>query len=217
MRLVTVTLILLIICIPAEALGKNNSLTESAITDMYIKAVDFTLAGNLKDGEAYFEDAYSNLKKGANPELEMKLLRRLLEYDDFNESFLKLIEHGESLEKLAIQENDPFYMTIAYAGIAKAYFYLTEDYKVNEILDKAVGSAITDETRWIRGYAAALRGDMEADYRNYDRASELYEDALAELIYEPEENLILQHYVTYRVKHIKNLAESKKNNRIRGS
>ena len=77
MRLVTVTLILLIICIPAEALGKNNRLTESAITDMYIKAVDFTLAGNLKDGEAYLEEAYSNLKKGASPELEMKLLRRL--------------------------------------------------------------------------------------------------------------------------------------------
>ena len=208
MRLVTVTLILLSICIPAEAQGKNNSLTESAITDMYIKAVDFTLAGNLKDGEAYFEDAYSNLKKGASPELEMKLLRRLLEYDDFNESFLKLIEHGESLEKLAIQENDPFYMTIAYAGMAKAYFYLTEDYKVNEMLDKAVSFSATEETRWIKGYASALRADIEADYRNYARASELYEDSLTDLRYEPADNLILQHYVTYRAKHIKNMAES---------
>lgn len=158
----------------------------------YLFGVDATLRGDLEQGQKAFEKALELVGSSGDEDMQMRILRRLLEYDEYYDSTRGLMEHGERLELLGSAQQSEFYLSLAYIKMAKAYFIMTEDHKVSVMLDKAMEAAISPDTRWIHGAANALLGDIQEDYGNRDQAVSLYTKALTDLAYEPQDTLIFQ-------------------------
>ncbi len=164
----------------------------------YLTGVEATLAGNFAKGEDEFQRALERNAGSGNADMEMRILRRILEMDEYYDYIGNLMSHGEQLETLGKAQKDPFYTSFAYLYMAKAYFSMTEDNNVALMLDKAMAAATNDQSAWIKGAALCLLGEIQEDYGNREKAVELYTEGLKSLNSEPQDTLINQIRYTYR-------------------
>ncbi|KAA0546324.1 GGDEF domain-containing protein [Bacillus sp. BGMRC 2118] len=155
-----------------EALKKSNQALFS-----YLEGIRFVTQNNLEKANQHFLDAADASKDREQLDIEVAALKQLVLLADYYGDSGSLIEYGSRLEEIAISTDDTETQMYANYIISLSFYYITNDEKAIEYLEKMLLLANAQENIMYQAIYKTVNGNILLSYQENEKALSLYEEA----------------------------------------
>ncbi|WP_025026077.1 tetratricopeptide repeat protein [Caldalkalibacillus mannanilyticus] len=144
----------------------------------YLKGLYSVVHNDFESAQEYYGKSKELSKITNHTDVEIAVLKRQIELSDFYGDSGELIDYGSRLLELAELNQDKITEMYAYDTIALAYYYLTNDEKANEYLEKLILLATKNKNEEYKAIYYTIMGHIYYSYQEYEKALKYYGPAM---------------------------------------
>lgn len=143
----------------------------------YLEGIHHIDENNLQKATDNFQEALTISHSEERTDIEVATIKQLVFLSSFYGDSGSLIEFGSRLEEIAERTEDAETQMYAYNVIALSFYYLANDNKVIEYLERMLLLANEHDNKYFQAIYKTIHGDILLSYEESEEALKLFETA----------------------------------------